>query len=257
MGLYCIFKRVVYNKREVIKVKYKAAIFDMDGTILNTIDDLTGALNYALEKAGHDHHYTSDDVKNFFGSGVQVAITRSLCKEAGSSFEELVKVGTKDEVLPASVTASEVNRIQKIFRAYYVDHCRIQTRPYDGILPMLKKLRQNGVKLAVVSNKQNDAVKELVADLFDGYFDFYLGEQAGIRRKPAPDMTNECLRVLNTSREEAVYIGDSEIDVQTAENSGLDEIAVSWGFRSVDFLHQHGAKQIVNDADELYQAIVG
>lgn len=238
-------------------MKYKAAIFDMDGTILNTIDDLTASLNYAMEKGGHRHDYSPDDVKVFFGSGVQVAITRALAYEAGSTFSQLIPIGTADEVLPEAVTKAEVERIQKIFRAYYVDHCGELTKPYDGILAMLKDLRKAGVKLAVVSNKQNDAVKELVADLFDGYFDFCLGEQAGIRRKPAPDMTNECLKVLGVKNEEAVYIGDSEIDVQTAANAHLDEIAVTWGFRSVAFLKAHGAILITNDTNELKQAIMG
>lgn len=238
-------------------MKYEAAIFDMDGTILNTSEDLTGALNYAMEETGHRHDYEVLHTKNFFGSGVVVAIRRALAYEAGTSFEDLVAFGTKNEKVPASVTEAEVNRVLDIFRPYYAAHCNLATGPFPGILDLLTHLRKAGVKVAVVSNKPDEAVQKLVSDLFPGYFDFALGQKDEIRRKPAPDMTLACVDALEVTADKCVYIGDSEIDIQTAANSKMDEIAVTWGFRSVDFLKKHGATVLVTTADELERAILG
>ncbi|MGN1408103.1 HAD-IA family hydrolase [Lactobacillus sp.] len=238
-------------------MKYEAAIFDMDGTILNTSEDLTNALNYAMAQTGHRHDYEVLHTKNFFGSGVVVAIRRALAYEAGTSFEDLVAFGTKNEKVPASVTEDEVNRVLDIFRPYYAAHCNLATGPFPGILSLLKKLRQAGVKVAVVSNKPDEAVQKLVSDLFPGYFDFALGQKDEIRRKPAPDMTLACVDALNVILDKCVYIGDSEIDIQTAANSKMDEIAVTWGFRSVDFLKKRGATVLVDTAEELEKAILG
>jgi phosphoglycolate phosphatase len=235
---------------------YQAVIFDMDGTILNTIDDLKESLNYALKVTGHRHDYTVANTKVCFGSGVKVAITRALCLEAGMEENALYAIGTSKEVLPESVHEDEINRVQEVFRAYYVNHCKIKTKPYPGILDLLKELKSKGIKVAVVSNKQNNAVEELVKDQFDGYFDFYLGEKKGIKRKPAPDMCNQCLSVLNVLREDALYVGDSEIDIQTGKNAHMDVVAVNWGFRSTSFLKENQAKMIVSNTDELLAAIV-
>ncbi|MFR0600581.1 HAD family hydrolase [Lactobacillus equicursoris] len=204
-------------------MKYEATIFDMDGTILDTSADLTSSLNYAFEKTGHRHDFTVEDIKNFFGNGVVVAVTRAL----------------------------------EVFKPYYADHCQIKTGPFPGILDLMKNLRQHGVKLAVVSNKPNEAVQVLVEELFPASFDFALGKRSGIRRKPAPDMTSECVKVLGVPRDKCVYIGDSEIDIQTTRNSEMDEIAVNWGFRSVPFLQKHGATVIVDTAEKLEEAIWG
>lgn len=252
-----IFSARWYNESEVKLMKYEAAIFDMDGTILDTSADLTSALNYAFEQTGHRHDFTVEDIKNFFGSGVVVAVTRALAYEAGSSRESLVAFGTKDEQIPEAVTQAEVNRVLEVFKPYYANHCQIKTGPFPGILDLMKNLRQKGVKLAVVSNKPNEAVQVLVEELFPGSFDFALGERNGIRRKPAPDMTSECVKVLGVPRDKCVYIGDSEIDIQTARNSEMDEIAVNWGFRSVPFLQKHGATVIVDTAEKLEEAILG
>lgn len=234
----------------------KLAIFDMDGTILDTSEDLSTSLNYAMEKCGHRHNYTAEDIKNFFGSGVQVAITRALAYENGASLADLVAIGTKEGKVPEAVTQQEIDKILTIFNPYYADHCKIKTGPFPGILDLLKNLRKAGIKLAVVSNKPDQAVRILVKDHFDGYFDFVLGQSSKIRRKPNPDMTIACLKELDADKENSVYIGDSEIDLQTAANSGLDEIAVTWGFRKPDFLIKHGATTLVDNTSELYNEIV-
>ncbi|CCI81707.1 HAD family hydrolase [Lactobacillus hominis] len=235
---------------------YKAAIFDMDGTILDTSQDLTHSLNHIMKQAGHRHDYTVSDIHNFFGSGVQVAIKRALAYEYGASVESLVAVGTDQEVLPSKVTDDEVERLLGLFKPYYEKHSNIKTGPFAGILQMSKQLHQKGLKLAVVSNKPNEAVQILVQQHFDGYFDFVLGQADQIRRKPYPDMVNKCVEELNVKPEDCVYIGDSEIDLQTAANAKMDEIAVTWGFRNSEFLKKFGATILVNNAQELENEIL-
>lgn len=231
---------------------YKAAIFDMDGTVLNTLDDLTSALNHVLDETGHDHTYGTAQVRQFFGSGVQVAITRALAIEKGiASYEQLEYVGQDGDTITPRVDAQEVRRIQDIFRPYYATHCAIQTGEYTGISQLLHQLRANGIQTAVVSNKPDPAVQKLTANYFQNLFDLSLGEQPQIRRKPAPDMVLKALKDLGLTPEQAVYIGDSEIDIQTAKNAGLDCISVTWGFRSKTFLEKHGARFLVDTPEEI------
>ena len=239
-------------------MNYTTAVFDMDGTVLNTLGDLTDSMNYALEAAGHAHSYTEDDVRQFFGSGVTVAIVRALAREAGTALSDLEQVGTANDTITDTIDAAEVRKIQEIYTPYYAAHCDIKTGPYAGILEVLEKLRVAGVKTAVVSNKPDIAVQKLVNDLFTGMFDLSVGEMDGVRRKPAPDMTEKALRDLGTTdKRDAVYIGDSEIDMQTAENSGLDCISVDWGFRGRKFLEEHRAKTIVSRPEEILPLILG
>lgn len=165
---------------------YKAAIFDMDGTVLNTLEDLTSALNYVLAETGHTHAYGTAQVRQFFGSGVQVALTRVLAIEKGiASYDQLEYVGQDGDAITPRVDAQEVSRIQDIFRPYYAAHCAIQTGEYAGISQLLGHLRAAGIQTAVVSNKPDLAVQKLTADYFQGLFDLALGEQPQIRRKPA------------------------------------------------------------------------
>lgn len=254
----CFFHRAICASAERIYMRYRAAVFDMDGTVLNTIGDLTDSLNYILEQTGHKHGYTEEDVRQFFGSGVQVAVTRVLAIESGiAGYQDLEQVGQPDDTISAQVDGREVERIQELFRPYYEAHCDIRTGEYPGISDLLKRLRAAGVKTAVVSNKPDPAVQTLAEDYFTGLFDLSIGEQPGIRRKPAPDMTLKALKDLGVTQKEAVYIGDSEIDMQTARNSGLDCISVAWGFRSRDFLERHHASLIVSDAGEIGDRILG
>ena len=147
-------------------MNYTTAVFDMDGTVLNTLGDLTDSMNYALEAAGHAHSYTEDDVRQFFGSGVTVAIVRALAREAGTELSDLEQVGTANDTITDTIDAAEVQKIQEIYTPYYAAHCDIKTGPYAGILEVLEKLRAAGVKTAVVSNKPDIAVQKLVNDLF-------------------------------------------------------------------------------------------
>lgn len=238
--------------------KYSAVIFDMDGTVLNTLDDLTDALNHALKETGHDHAYTTADVRNFFGSGVTVAITRALAIEQGlASYDELEAVGQPGDKITPQIDLQEVSRIQDLYKPYYAAHCSVKTGEYDGINAMVRRLREQGIKVAVVSNKPDPAVQDLAADYFPNLFDKVIGEQPQIRHKPAPDMVQKALSDLGIAPNQAVYVGDSEIDIQTAHNSGLDCISVTWGFRPAEFLKSHGASILVDRPADIAAVVLG
>ncbi len=215
-------------------MSYKLAVFDMDGTILNTLEDITNAINHALRVNGYPEH-TIDEVRFYVGNGLAKLVERALPE--GSTEEDRKKVF--DSLIP-----------------FYLEHSADTTKPYEGITKLLKDLKEAGVKCAVVSNKADPAVQELAVKYFDGLFDISIGESPEIKKKPAPDMTWKVLDKLGIAKEDAVYIGDSDVDIQTARNSGLDEILVDWGFRSREFLEEHGAKRIVSTTDEVYRLIV-
>ncbi len=206
----------------------------MDGTILNTLQDITDAINYALRENGYPTR-TIDEVCFFVGNGLKMLVERAVPQ--GLSEEDKKKVF--DTMIP-----------------YYIEHSADTTKPYDGITELLRDLKHAGVKCAVVSNKADPAVQELAVKYFDGLFDISIGESPETKKKPAPDMTRKVLEKLGIDKEDAVYIGDSDVDIQTARNSGLDEILVDWGFRSREFLEEHGAKRIVSTTEEVYRLIV-
>ncbi len=174
-------------------------IFDMDGTVLNTLDDLTESMNYTMRKFGFPIH-TLEEYRRAFGNGIRYAL------------EETVPEGTKPEVLDDMIV---------VFKEHYDVHCLDNTRPYDGIIELMERLKKDGYKMAIVSNKIDSAVKELNERFFKGLVEVAIGERAGIRRKPAPDTVFEALKELNSSAERSVYIGDSEVDFETARNSSL------------------------------------
>ena len=213
---------------------YKLAVFDMDGTILDTLEDLKDSTNFALEKCGYPTR-TYDEVRRFVGNGIRKLIERAV---------------------PEGLTVEQIDRVHEVFTEHYKVHCADKTKAYDGIKPLLEKLRANGVKTAVVSNKADYGVQELCKEYFDGLFDYAIGEREGIRRKPAPDAVNEALRVLGMSKSEAVYIGDSDVDFETAKNAELPCISVLWGFRDEEFLREKGATLFVHDPAEIYDIIM-
>ena len=210
-------------------MKYKLVIFDMDGTILNTLEDLADSINYALSQNGFPKR-TIDEVRCFVGNGIRKLVERAV---------------------PCGTSESGMNQVHESFTAYYKVHCADKTRPYDGILALIRRLREAGCLTAVVSNKADYGVQELCRDYFPGLFDVAVGEREGIRKKPSPDAVLEVLSRLGIKQEEAVYVGDSDVDLATAENSGLDCIAVEWGFRGREFLAEHGAKVIVSSPEEI------
>lgn len=208
---------------------YKAAVFDLDGTLLDTLADLTAAVNHALSAFSLPTR-TKEEVRGFVGNGIKVLLHRA------SGFNERAVDGLLVE-----------------FKAYYGAHCKDETRPYAGVLALLKELKSRGVLAAVLSNKADFAVKLLAQEYFAGLLCEAVGENeaAGIRKKPAPDALLAVMEKLGVSAEETVYIGDSEVDIQTAQNAGVDCISVAWGFKDEAFLKEHGGKIIVRTPSEL------
>ncbi|MBE5924963.1 MAG: HAD family hydrolase [Lachnospiraceae bacterium] len=213
--------------------KIDTVIFDMDGTVLNTLDDLTESVNYVLNKFGMPLR-TLEEYRRFFGNGIKYALK---CASPDGTPNSVI-----EEMLP-------------VFREHYDAHCLDRTRPYDGILELMKELKENGYKMAIVSNKIDSAVKELNERFFSEYIDVAIGERAGINRKPASDTVIEALRELGSDKENAVYVGDSEVDFQTAVNSKLPCVSVLWGFRDKDYLISIGASQFANTPQEVFDII--
>ena len=212
-------------------MKYDTYIFDLDGTLLNTLTDLAASVNYALRTHGMPEH-SIDDVRRFVGNGVRKLMERAIPNgEANPDFEATFAT----------------------FREHYMHHSLDTTRPYPGIPEALAELKAKGCRLAVVSNKMMAATVELCRHFFPDNIEVAIGEHEaeGIRKKPAPDTVFAALRELGVDKSGAVYVGDSDVDVQTAANSGLPCISVLWGFRNRDFLIQHGAKTFISAPSEL------
>lgn len=214
-------------------MKYDLIIFDMDGTILNTLEDLKNSLNYVLQQAGYQTR-TLEEVRTFVGNGIRKTIERAL---------------------PSDIEEEKVDELFSLFIAYYAIHNTDNTKPYNGVIELLKELKHLGYKTAVVSNKQNSAVKSLCKKFFTGLFDVEIGEKENIAKKPEPDEVNEVLKILNIDRTKSIYIGDSEVDIQTAQNSKMKSIIVDWGFRDRKFLYEHGAEVIVSNPSEILDII--
>ncbi len=219
-------------------MKYSLAIFDMDGTILNTLDDMTDSLNVILEKYKLPLH-TLDEVRFMVGNGIPKLIERAI--EAGRQHPDF-------------------DNILKDFIAYYEDHCAVKTAPYEGIPECIKVLRAAGIKIAVNTNKVEPAAIALCDDYFPGLFDIISGSRPGMPPKPAPDGIYEILNRAGmdgkSEGQKAVFIGDSDVDMQTGSNAGLDVIGVDWGFRGKKFLEEHGAKVIMMNPEELSELII-
>ena len=212
-------------------ITYNTYIFDLDGTLLDTLGDLAASVNYALRTHGMPEH-TIDDVRRFVGNGVRKLMERA------------VPDGTVNPLFDEAFAT---------FRQHYMEHSLDTTRPYDGVPEMLATLKAKGCHLAVVSNKMMAATQELCRHFFPDTIEVAIGENEaeGIRKKPAPDTVIAALRQLGVGQEGAVYVGDSDVDIETARNSGLPCISVLWGFRDRDFLLQHGAKTLISAPSEL------
>ena len=214
-------------------MKYELIVFDMDGTILDTLEDLKNCMNHVLELHQMPTR-TLEEIRSFVGNGIRTLIERAA---------------------PSGTSCETLNEIHKDYMAYYEIHCTDYTKPYDGILELLPALKNLGYKTAVVSNKADAAVKDLCIEYFDNLFDLAIGERPEMAKKPAPDMVELVLKQLNIPKEKAVYIGDSDVDVATAKNAGLDLIAVDWGFRDRDILQTQGAEIILSDPMEILKYV--
>lgn len=220
-------------------MKYSLAIFDMDGTVLNTISDIANAINYTVSKYNYSS-YTEDEVLKFVGKGLKPTLSQAL------------------DAHTISVTDEQFEKMFTEFIAYYAQHSNDTTAPYDGIIDTMKELKKQGLKLALVSNKRHAQVQELCEVYFPGLLEVCYGEDEshGISKKPAPDSVNAVLADLNISAKDAVYIGDSEIDIQTAQNANMDGIAVAWGFRTQEFQKKHGASVFANKPSDLIELCI-
>lgn len=204
--------------------KIRAVIFDLDGTLLDTLEDLTDATNYALEKHGFTTH-SADDVRKFLGNGV-----RRLMELA----------------IPGGAENHDFEATFEDFRDFYSAHSTVKTRPYPDIPELLDKLKEKGYKMAIVSNKLDPVVKELRDYYFSDEIPVAIGETANIQKKPAPDTVYEAMRLLKVKKEECIYVGDSEVDIETAKNAGITCISCLWGFRDSETLKENGATYIID-----------
>ncbi len=215
------------------KKPVKAVIFDLDGTLLDTLVDLKNAVNYALRTMGMPER-TLDEVRRFVGNGVRLLMIRAVPDgEDNPRFEETFDV----------------------FKEYYGDHCTENTGAYQGIIPLMEELKSRGIKMAIVSNKIDFAVKELNDQYFSAYTSAAIGEMENVARKPAPDTALKAMRELGVTADECVYVGDSDVDIQTAKNAGIPCISVTWGFRDRDFLIENGAGCLIDKPEELLQYV--
>lgn len=215
-------------------MKYKLIIFDMDGTILNTLEDLTDSTNFALKENGFPIR-DIQEIRRFVGNGIAKLIERA------------VPEGTSLEI---------VNKVLEDFTKHYKSHCADKTAPYEGIISLINELKKGDYQVAVVSNKADFAVQELCKQYFPNLFDMAVGERVGVQKKPAPDMVNQVLQEMNIQREQSIYIGDSEVDVQTAQNAKMDMIAVTWGFRDKEELLSRGVTKCADTPEEVWKLLI-
>lgn len=215
-------------------MKYKAVLYDMDGTVLDTLQDLTEAVNTSLRRFGLPER-SAAHVRAGLGNGAQQLI---------------------EYCMPDGADSALTQEVLSFYKPYYDAHCRIKTAPYPGMLALMQRLKEEGVKQAIVSNKPDKAVRELANAFFAKYLELSVGESETVRRKPCPDSVNTAAAAMGVSNAECVYVGDSEVDIETAKNAGMDCISVTWGFRNAEQLAPD-ASCMVDDMDALYAAIAG
>lgn len=214
-------------------MKYNSVVFDLDGTLLDTLGDLRDSVNFALQKNSLPKR-TTEEIRYFVGNGIRLLIELSV-----------------PENTPIEIT----DKCFQDFKEYYKEHSAILTKPYDDIIDLMKTLKSKGVKIGVVSNKADFAVKTLMEDYFSGLYDCAYGERAGVPRKPEPDGVLDAIKEMGSEIENTVYIGDSEVDVVTSKNAKLPCIAVTWGFRDKKVLESLNPEYIVDSPKEILNII--
>lgn len=213
--------------------RYSAVIFDLDGTLLNTLDDLTASVNHALAAHGYPPR-SKDAVRGFVGNGM----------------ERLIQLAT-----PSIISDEARAQVFASFKAHYAAHDRVKTRPYDGIREMLATLRRKGIQVAVVSNKSDQNVKTLCQECLG--ISLAIGEKPGVPRKPAPDSVFEAMARMNATAGDTLYVGDSSVDIQTARNAGLACLCVTWGFCEEAELLQAGAAKLAHTPGDVCAFVLG
>lgn len=216
---------------------YPYVIFDLDGTLLDTLDDLWHSVCAALAAHGYPAR-TRDEVRAFVGNGVSRLVELSV---------------------PSGTSEARTQACLDTFKLVYAEECKKRTSPYKGIRDLLIRLKAAGVRVAIVSNKLDSAVKTLAETYFEGLIDVAVGEREreGIRKKPHPDTVFEAMKLMGASPKDTVYVGDSEVDVLTAKNAGIPCLSVTWGFRTPQELTAAGATRLVHTAEELWVALGG
>ncbi|WP_324823995.1 HAD family hydrolase [Sinanaerobacter sp. ZZT-01] len=209
--------------------KYKTIVFDLDGTLLNSLEDLCDSTNAALNKMGYPLR-SIEEIRSFVGNGVWKLIERAV---------------------PNGTTKEETERCFTFFEAHYEKNKENKTRPYEGIIELLQELKKRGYRTAVISNKYHEAVGTLTGHYFSGLFNAYLGETEGIPKKPAPDGVRRILELLHCQPFSAIMVGDSDVDILTAKNADLRSVGVTWGYRTRELLKQVGADYIIDEPKEL------
>ena len=215
-------------------MKYNCVVFDLDGTLLDTLGDLRDSVNFALSKNNLPQR-TTEEIRAFVGNGIRLLIERSV---------------------PENTKLSLVDKCFEDFKAHYKANSANLTKAYDGINELLSILKNRGVKLAVVSNKADFAVKILVETYFPNVFDCAIGEKEGVKRKPAPDTVFAVMKELNVNKKEVVYIGDSEVDIETSKNADIPCISVTWGFRDKEVLEKLCPEYIVDSPKDILNIIL-
>lgn len=211
--------------------KYDTVIFDLDGTLLNTLEDLADAVNFVMRQYEYPER-TIDEVRRFVGNGI-----RRLMEQA----------------VPEGVCGEIFEEVFEAFKSYYTEHCQIKTCAYDGIMELLEDLHRAGFAMAIVSNKNHGAVCELNELYFKKYVEVAIGQQEGVRKKPAPDTVLQALKELRKEKTSAIYVGDSEVDFATAKNTGMDCALVSWGFRTKEEMVEFDPTAWIDQPKELLE----
>lgn len=213
--------------------KRDTIIFDLDGTLLNTLDDLADSVNYALRTCGYPER-EKKEVRKFIGGGASVLVNSAV---------------------PEGLSEEEKIRCREIFLAYYLKHSNDKTNLYDGIYSVVTRLAEIGFKMGVVSSKGDVAVKKLILDYFGEKMPVAIGETPGIAKKPAPDSVLKAIELLGSVKEKSIYVGDSEVDVETAKNTGIPCVIVTWGFRDREELKRFQPDYMADTPEELYEIL--
>lgn len=216
-------------------MKTDTVIFDLDGTLLNTLEDLADSTNYAMRAFGLKER-SINEVRNFVGNGVDVLIERAV---------------------EGAIPKEQELECLDVFKQHYSKNMDNKTKPYDGIIDVIKELLKRGYHIAIVSNKFDAAVKGLNVDYFEGLFPVAIGASDTVAKKPAPDSVIKALQELHSDKERAVYVGDSDVDIMTARNSGLPCISVTWGFRDEELQRSMGTDYIIHKPEELLDVLDG
>lgn len=211
--------------------KIDTIIFDLDGTLLSTLEDIADGVNYILKKYGYPQR-TYDEIRSFVGNGAAKLL---------------------EQALPDGRNTPDFESILEEYKKHYLEHNNIKTMPYEGVMDLLEVLSERKYKLAIVSNKNDENVKSLNKIYFKDYIKRAIGQSKEIKRKPAPDMVYKAIDELGSALEKTVYIGDSEVDVLTAKNAGMHCVCVTWGFRDKDFLKEQGAEYLIDEPHELLE----